>query len=69
MAPDSYYRTKWIWNPGEQHSVILLGTNSKGLLQIVDPAPEIQGETWFPQDLGVLWRGQGMALVRRDPTR
>ncbi|HCK54798.1 MAG TPA: hypothetical protein DIC23_16385, partial [Planctomycetaceae bacterium] len=69
VAPDSYYRTKWIWNPGEEHSVILLGINQKGLLQIVDPAPEIRGETWFPQDLGVLWRGQGMALVRREATR
>ena len=69
VAPDSYYRTKWIWNPGEEHSVILLVINQKGLLQIVDPAPEIRGETWFPQDLGVLWRGQGMALVRREAAR
>jgi len=62
---DSYYRTNWVWNPGEEHSVILLGFTDEQRLQIVDPDPRIVYETWSERDLSVLWRGQGMALVRR----
>ena len=64
-AADSYYRTNWVWNPGEQHSVIVLGTTAEGLVQIVDPDPRIVYETWQRRDLSVLWRGQGMSLVLR----
>jgi len=64
-APNSYYRTNWVWNPGEQHSVIVLGTTEEGLVQIVDPDPRIEYETWLRSDLSALWRGHGMALVRR----
>ena len=63
--PNSYYRTKWVWNPGEEHSVILLGFSKEGLLQIIDPDPRIIYENWHPRDLEVLWRGQGMMLVER----
>ncbi len=63
--PDSYYRTKWVWNPGEEHSVILLGFSKDGLLQIIDPDDRIVFETWHRRDLEVLWRGQGMTLVER----
>ena len=63
--PDSYYRTKWVWNPGEEHSVILLGFSKDGLLQIIDPDNRIVFETWHRRDLEVLWRGQGMTLVER----
>ena len=63
--PDSYYRTKWVWNPGEEHSVILLGFSKDGLLQIIDPDNRIIFETWHRRDLEVLWRGQGMTLVER----
>ena len=62
---DSYYRTKWAWNPGEEHSVILLGISKEGLLQIIDPDDRIIFENWHPRDLAVLWRGQGMTLVER----
>ena len=65
IAPNSYYRTNWVWNPGEQHSVIVLGTTAEGLVQIVDPDPRIVYETWQRRDLSVLWRGQGMSLVLR----
>ena len=66
--PSSFYRTKWIWNPGEEHSIILQGYTQKGLLQIIDPNPRIVYELWTRKDLAVLWRRQGMALVprRRD---
>ena len=63
--PDSYYRTKWVWNPGEEHSVILLGFSKDGLLHISDPDDRIVFETWHRRDLEVLWRGQGMTLVER----
>ena len=63
--PDSYYRTKWVWNPGEEHSVILLGINKEGMLQIIDPDDRIVFENWHPRDIAVLWRGQGMTLVER----
>ena len=63
--PDSYYRTKWVWNPGEEHSVILLGFSKDGLMQIIDPDNRIVFETWHRRDLEVLWRGQGMTLVER----
>ena len=65
IAPNSYYRTNWVWNPGEQHSVIVLGTTEEGLVQIVDPDPRIVYETWQRRDLSALWRGQGMSLVLR----
>ena len=65
ISPSSYYRTKWVWNPGEEHSVILLGFNKQGLLQIIDPDDRIVFENWHPKDLEVLWRGQGMTLVER----
>ena len=61
--PDSYYRTKWPWTPGVEHSVILLGTTEEGMLQIIDPDPNIKFELWHPRDLEALWRGQGMSLV------
>lgn len=66
---DSFYRTKWVWNPGEEHSVIILGYTEEGLLQIIDPIPHIEYETWRTKDLAVLWRGQGMALIRRKSSR
>ena len=65
IAANSYYRTNWVWNPGEQHSVIVLGTTEEGLVQIVDPDPRIVYETWQRRDLSALWRGQGMSLVLR----
>ena len=67
-AADSYYRTRWIWNPGEEHSILLQGYNDKGMLQIIDPNPRIVYELWRPRDLSVLWRGQGMALIPRHVT-
>ena len=67
--PDSYYRTKWPWTPGVEHSVILLGTTNTGMLQIIDPDPSIKFELWHPRDLEVLWRGQGMSLVDRHASR
>ncbi|MFP6770464.1 MAG: C39 family peptidase [Planctomycetaceae bacterium] len=67
-AADSYYRTRWIWNPGEEHSILLQGYTDKGMLQIIDPNPRIVYELWRPRDLSVLWRGQGMALIPRRVT-
>ena len=67
--PDSYYRTRWIWNPGEEHSVLLGPPDDKGLFPIVDPDPKVAFEKWTRKDILKLWRGQGMLLVPRDGSR
>ena len=67
--PNSYYRTRWIWNPGEEHSVLLGPPDDKGLFPIVDPDPKVGFEKWTRKDVLKLWRGQGMLLVPRPGSR
>ncbi|GAA5504670.1 cysteine peptidase family C39 domain-containing protein [Novipirellula caenicola] len=60
---DPIYVHRYGWDPGFRHSIVLFGRNEDGLLDIGDPS--IGRETWSDEDLRVLWRGEGVTLVRR----
>ncbi|EMI17083.1 peptidase C39, bacteriocin processing [Rhodopirellula maiorica SM1] len=60
---DPIYVHRYGWDPGFRHSIVLFGRNDDGMLDIGDPS--IGRETWSDDDLRVLWRGEGVTLVRR----
>lgn len=61
-ATDVYVRD-WGWVPGVSHSVVLLGFDEEGDLEIGDPA--VGREVWLEDDVRLLWSGKGLRLVRR----
>lgn len=54
------------WVPGVNHSVILEGVRSGGIVVIADPSQEMSREHWDREMLATLWRGTALRLVRRD---
>jgi len=60
---DPIYVDRYGWDPGFRHSIVLFGRKDDGLLDVGDPS--IGRETWSDEDLRVLWRGEGVTLVRR----
>jgi hypothetical protein len=60
---DPRYQRDWGWDPGREHAVLLYGFLPHDLADMVDPS--IGREKWRAEGLLVLWRGQGMRLVRR----
>jgi hypothetical protein len=70
-APDTdkRYAEQWGWTPGLRHAVVLFGFlpprrgTTEDRLDIGDPSTG--REKWSEGALGVLWRGEGIRLVRR----
>lgn len=59
---DPSYIDSWGWEPGQQHTVVLYDFLPNGKGMIGDPSVGL--EFWTAQDLGVLWHGQTMRLVK-----
>ena len=60
---DPRYQREWGWTPGSSHTVVLFAFLPTGTIDMADPA--VGRERWFTADLDVLWRHQGLRLVRR----
>jgi len=60
---DPRYEQLWGWTPGVQHTVVFFGFIDNGKIEMGDPA--IGREHWSANDLGVLWHGEGVRLVKR----
>lgn len=60
---DPRYEQLWGWTPGVQHTVVFFGFTDDGKVEMGDPAAG--REQWTAKDLGVLWHGEGMRLVKR----
>lgn len=57
------YEGEWGWIPGVPHTVVYTDRMRNGTYRIVDPYVGI--EHWSRDDMTVLWKGQGIQLVRR----
>jgi hypothetical protein len=53
------------WVPGVNHSVILEGVRSGGIVVVADPSQEMTREHWDRAMLTTLWRGTALRLVPR----
>lgn len=62
---DLIYQMEEGWTPGTRHSVVLLGFIADRLVEVAEPSPGVGRERWSLEDLDVLFRGQGLRLVRR----
>jgi hypothetical protein len=61
---DPRYEQLWGWTPGVAHTVVCFGFTADGQkVEMGDPA--VGREHWSTDDLGVLWKGEGLRLVRR----
>ncbi|CAA9435839.1 MAG: hypothetical protein AVDCRST_MAG64-3815 [uncultured Phycisphaerae bacterium] len=60
---DPRYEQLWGWTPGVQHTVVFFRFTPDGKVEMGDPS--VGREHWSAKDLGVLWHGEGMRLVRR----
>ena len=60
---DPRYVRDWGWEVGRPHAVILFRFLPDDLVEMGDPS--IGREKWHVKSLRVLWRGDGMRLVRR----
>lgn len=60
---DSRYEQLWGWTPGVRHTVVFYRFTGDGKVEMGDPS--VGRERWSAKDLGVLWHGEGMRLVRR----
>jgi hypothetical protein len=63
---DSAFRDEFGWQPGINHSVVLLGFTPDAAARIIDPMPLIGRESWNSATFELLWRGYGIRLVRRE---
>ncbi len=63
FGADSGYAKKYGWDPGYRHSIVLFGRCNDAWLGIGDPSAGYA--RWSDDDLRVLWRGEGIALVER----
>jgi hypothetical protein len=57
------YERQYSWTPGTMHTVLLYDFASTDRVNMADP--DVGREQWTTEDLRVLFRGQGMRLVRR----
>ena len=62
---DSDYTREFGWQPGVNHSVVLLRFDSSGNAVIADPSLEMCREHWPSDMLHTLWRGYAFRLVER----
>lgn len=60
---DPRYERQWGWTPGLGHAVVVFGFAGKDRIEVGDPS--VGREQWGVESLHVLWRGEGLALVRR----
>lgn len=66
---DTRYESQWGWTPGLRHAVVLFrffpadARSPRGRIDIGDPS--VGRERWEGEALDVLWRGEGLRLVRR----
>ena len=59
---DPRYERNWGWTPGVAHTVVLVGFRPDGKTEVGDPS--VGREHWRVRDLEVLWKGEGVRLVR-----
>ncbi|WP_425618536.1 hypothetical protein NA78x_002245 [Anatilimnocola sp. NA78] len=62
---DSDFTREFGWQPGVNHSVVLLEFDSAGNAVIADPSLEMCREHWSRDMLRTLWRGYAFRLVER----
>jgi hypothetical protein len=62
---DANFSKEYGWQPGVNHSVLLLNTAGNEL-RIADPSQPVALETWDRETLGLLWRGLAIRLVERQ---
>jgi hypothetical protein len=62
---DPAYTHEFGWQPGVNHSVVLLRYDAAGNALVADPALEMCREYWSPEMLDTLWRGYAFRLVPR----
>jgi hypothetical protein len=61
---DPRYEQLWGWTPGVSHTVVFFGFTPDGdKVEMGDPG--VGREHWSAKDLHVLWRGEGLRLVKR----
>ena len=66
-APDNAEFTREFgWVPGVNHSVVLEGVRSGGIVVVADPSQEMTREHWDREMLTTLWRGTALRLVPRE---
>jgi hypothetical protein len=53
----------WGWQPGVYHTVVLFGFHPNGRADIGDPA--VGRESWSPEALADLYRGEALYLIER----
>jgi hypothetical protein len=61
---DRRYQEQWGWEPGLGHAVVVFDFDGQ-LADVGDPS--VGREFWTLKDIDVLWQGQGLRLVRRQP--
>ena len=62
---ESVYTREFGWQPGVNHSVVLMRFDGTGNALIADPSLDMCREYWNPEMLKTLWRGYGFRLVER----
>jgi hypothetical protein len=62
---DREFTREFGWEPGVNHSVVLVGFSSTGNAIIADPSQELCREHWDRETLDTLWRGYAFRLVER----
>jgi hypothetical protein len=62
---DSDFTREFGWQPGVNHSVVLLRFDANSNALIADPSLEMCREYWSPEMLKTLWRGYAFRLVER----
>lgn len=61
---DANFSREYGWQPGVNHSVLMLGLKQDAI-QIADPSQPFATETWNRETLQLLWRGLAIRLVPR----
>ncbi|MDP6107117.1 MAG: hypothetical protein QGI33_01635 [Candidatus Brocadiia bacterium] len=59
---DPIYSREWGWTPGVAHSVVVCGFAGDKRIDVADPS--VGREQWYIKDLRVLWRGEGLQLLK-----
>jgi predicted double-glycine peptidase len=59
---DPRYQSKWGWQPGVAHTVVMYRYRSDGRFLMGDPA--VGAELWDRKAIETLWHGEGIRLVK-----
>ncbi|HEY7087771.1 MAG TPA: cysteine peptidase family C39 domain-containing protein [Tepidisphaeraceae bacterium] len=59
---DPRYQASWGWMPGVPHTVVVMDFAAPGSASVADPATG--KEAWSIDDLGVLWHGVAVRLIK-----